>query len=423
MKRATTAALHRPVLAGLSRRLWPVGAFLASVTVYAFFLQRFVLAHYPGGIDFYTVWKAAQALFLFHRDPYSQQVTQEIQQAIYGHTLTTPQGEYLFVYPLYFLVLIFPLAWLPFASALAWWLAFLQIGSLVVLLLLLNHYQLGQRPLTKAVYLLWGFLLYPSMVAFWVGQPVILVFLLFALAWYAFCRERDWLAGVCLGLALIKPYVILLPLCFLLIYALSRRRFKVVLGCAGVAAGLLAISFLIWPPWLGGFLANSAAWVNQTEALSHDVSALQLLTDLPGAPLSSVFLVGAILLLSLALLIVWARAVKSKEEPPELALVLTMLFQAFVLPHQHAPNQILLLIPCFFVLAALSKRRSYLLLWLTVVSAFLIPWLIRILIADPFAGDHWIIVPIPLLLALMLLLMSQHWIKGKQDAFQIKGGP
>lgn len=308
---------HRS-LAGYGRWL---GIFCALI------LQTFVLTHYPGGIDFYTVWKAAQALFLFHLDPYSQQVTQAIQQGIYGHPLTTPQGEYLFVYPLPFLLLIFPIAWLPFTSALAWRLSFLQIGSIVTLILFLNHYHLGRQPLTRALSILWALLLYPSMVAFWVGQPAILVFVLFGLAWYALSHNRDWLTDICLGLALIiKLYVIALPLCFLLIYALSRRRYRVLLGCGSISLCLLAVSFFIQPAWAAGFLANAGLWTNQ---------------------------------------------------------------------------------------------QAYFLLGFIAISALIIPWLIRILIPNAYAGDQWIIVPIPLLLSLALLFISRVPIKDEPGSTPI----
>ncbi len=406
-------------LIGHGKRLGICCLFLASVALYALILQTFVLPHYPGGIDFYTVWKAAQALFLLHHNPYSQQVTQAIQQGIYGHPLTTPQGEYLFVYPLPFLLLVFPIAWMPFISALAWWLSFLQIGSIVILIRFLNQYHLGRRPLTRALYILWGLLIYPSMVAFWVGQPAILVFMLFGLAWWAFSHQRDWPAGMCLGLLLIKPQVIILPMCFLLMYALSRRRYKVLVGWAGVSVVLLIASFLVWPTWVAGFLANTDQYANTTEALSHDVSALQLFTDAAGAPLNAILLAGVIIILALLLLSVWVRALKEKSNQFELALVMTVLFQATALPHQHAPNQMLLIIPSLYVLKQLDDRRAYFFLGLFAISALLIPWLIRVLIPNPYTGDQWILVPIPLLLTAALVFIRKVPAKDKPDSAPI----
>ena len=406
-------------LIGYSRRLGILCLFLVSVALYALILQTFVLPHYPGGIDFYTVWKAAQALFLLHRDPYSQHVTQDIQQGIYGHPLTTPQGEYLFVYPLPFLLLVFPTAWMPFISALAWWLSFLQISSIVILIRFLNQYHLGQRPLTRALYILWGLLLYPSMVAFWVGQPAILVFVLFGLAWWAVSHQRDWLAGICLGLLLIKPQVIVLPVCFLLMYALSRRRYKVLVGWAGVSVVLLVASFLVWPTWVAGFLANTGEYANTTEDLSHDGSALQLFTNAVGAPLNTILLAGVSIVLGLLLLLIWVRALKEQSAQFEVVLVITMLIQAAALPHQHSPNQMLLIIPSLYVLKQLGDRRAYFFLGLFAACALLIPWLIRVLIPNPYAGDQWIIAPIPLLLAAALVVISKVPIKDKAGSAPI----
>jgi hypothetical protein len=38
----------------------------------------------------------------------------------------------------------------------------------------------------------------------------------------------------------------------------------------------------------------------------------------------------------------------------------------------------------------------------------LLPWVIRLLSADPFAGGRWVIVPLPLLLGVLLLVMGKQ---------------
>ncbi len=398
------------------RVLWLALAGIAGVAGYAIILRLFVLPHFPGGIDFYTVWKAAQTLFVLHHDPYSQHVTQEIQQAIYGHALASPEGEYLFVYPLYFLVLIFPLAWLAFPDALAVWLALLQIGSIVLISVLVSRSRLGRRPLTRALYLLWALLLFPSIDSFWLGQPAVLIFLLLGLGWWAFGRQHEWVAGICLGLLLIKPYVIAVPLGFLLLVALRRRRFRVILGCLGTALFLLASSFSIKPDWLPGFLSNTAEWVNTTEALSHDASVLQLFADLPGAPLSTPLLIGTIVLLSAWLLYLWVQALRRGGEAVERVLMISLIFQAAILPHQHIPNQMLLILPCLYVLGKLREKSQHLLLVLSLMSLLLLPWAIRLLSADPVAEGRWVIVPLPVVLGALLLFLGKAARKAPEQA-------
>jgi hypothetical protein len=397
------------------RVLWLALAGIGGIAGYALILRLFVLPRFPGGIDFFTVWKAAQTLFVLHHDPYSQQVTQEIQQAIYGHALPSPDGEYLFVYPLYFLVLIFPLAWLSFPDALAVWLALLQIGSIVLISVLLSRSGLGRRPLTRALYLLWALLLFPSIYSFWLGQPAALVFLLFGLGWWAFECQRDWVAGICLGLLVIKPTVVALPVGFLLLVALRQRRFRVILGCLGISLLLIGSSFLIDPGWLPGFLGNTADY-STTEALSHDASVLQLFTDLPGAPLSTPLLIGGIVLLSAWLLYLWIQALRRGGEAAERVLMITLVFQAAILPHQHIPNQMLLLIPGFYVLGKLREKNQRLLLILSLTSLLLLPWAIRLLSVDPVAEGRWVIVPLPVVLGTLLLFLGKTARKAPEQA-------
>ena len=394
-------------LIGYGRRLGIGCLFLASVAIYALILQTFVLPHYPGGIDFYNEWKAAQEFFLLHRDPYGQQVMQDIQIRIYGHVSSANEDPYVFAYPLYFSFLIFPLVWLPFLDALAVWLAFLQIGVGIVFFLLLSHYELGQRPYTRGLYFLWGLVLFPTIAGFWLAQPSVLIFILFGCTWLALYHQRDWLAGICLGLLIVKPHVIVLPLALLLIYALYHRRFKIILGCGGVVLGLVGGSFLAFPTWPGGFLANVQRYSSYNSHLFNDAPALQLFTALAG-PLNVPLFLAASLLIVLFMLWTWWQALKGDWDRLERALVITMLAQASLFSAQHIPNQIFLIIPSFYLLAKLAKLRNWrsaLFFYTSALGMFLLPWLIRIAIPSRFFGSPWIITPIPLALALLYLAL------------------
>jgi len=92
---------------------------LESVAVHAFFTARF-----PGGNDFYSRWAGARALLLEGRDPYSLDVTVEIQAVIGVDPIQEGKGG--FAYPLYVLFLFWPLVYLPYDWTLAIWIMTLQ---------------------------------------------------------------------------------------------------------------------------------------------------------------------------------------------------------------------------------------------------------------------------------------------------------
>src|SRR5208282_5248088 len=72
--------------------------------------------------DLYPSWYGSRELLLHHRDPYSAEVSRELEIAYYGKVLdpSVPgerQDQQRFAYPLYFVFFIAPLAWMSFQTA------------------------------------------------------------------------------------------------------------------------------------------------------------------------------------------------------------------------------------------------------------------------------------------------------------------
>ena len=72
--------------------------------------------------DLYPRWLGARELLLHHRNPYSAEVTREIQAGYYGRPLDPalphdPKDEQRFAYPAYVVFLLAPTITLPFAVA------------------------------------------------------------------------------------------------------------------------------------------------------------------------------------------------------------------------------------------------------------------------------------------------------------------
>ena len=72
--------------------------------------------------DLYPPWLGARELLLHGRDPYSAEVTAEIQLGFYGRTLdphnpADPSNEQRFAYPLYTVFLLAPTVFFPFEAS------------------------------------------------------------------------------------------------------------------------------------------------------------------------------------------------------------------------------------------------------------------------------------------------------------------
>src|SRR6202049_4768667 len=87
--------------------------------------------------DLYPRWLGARELLLRHRDPYSAEVTREIQSGYYGRPLDPsrvddPKDQQGFAYPVYVVFLLAPTIGLPFPvvqSGLRWLLLILTLAS------------------------------------------------------------------------------------------------------------------------------------------------------------------------------------------------------------------------------------------------------------------------------------------------------
>ena len=70
--------------------------------------------------DIYLPWRAARAVFLEHRNPYSQQLTAESQRLFYGRELQSSElrlDQRRFAYPVFVTFLLVPVMWLPISQA------------------------------------------------------------------------------------------------------------------------------------------------------------------------------------------------------------------------------------------------------------------------------------------------------------------
>jgi hypothetical protein len=125
----------------------------------------------------------------------------------------------------------------------------------------------GWRPRLPllAGFFLFSLLWYPAVRPLVHANPAIPVGTFIALALFCIQRGRDGLAGVFLALATIKPQMVALLLVFIGIWALARRRARVITGF-GVTLGILAgASFLLEPDWFTDMLVQMALYPTYTQ--------------------------------------------------------------------------------------------------------------------------------------------------------------
>ncbi len=301
--------------------------------------------------DLYSPWVGTRELLLHHCNPYSPEVSHEIQMVFYGHAVNQTYDktgialtdEQRFAYPVYEVFLTAPLAYVDFAEVQRW--APFVLGSLIALNIFFCVSILHLRLRWEAIAAIVLFTLSsPQIVQGLRLQQLAIVegCLLAASAW---CISRNYVgtAGVLLALSTIKPQMALLPLCWFAIWSVGdwRKRCRLPASFVTTMVALIAAGELLLPGWPRYFFAGLAAY----RKYAMPTSALRVaLGDTFGEVL------GAILVLGL-LAYAWQNR-KAAGDSRQFAFILAIFFMCalLVFPLFTPFNQVLLILPALLLL-------------------------------------------------------------------------
>lgn len=335
---------------------------------------------YSFGGDFFPIWLVARQGRFERRDPYSPQMTREIQTGLFGrpldpHNPADPTVDYRqFAYPAFTELLLWPSASLEFSRlriVLAVVLPFLTAASLWLWLLAL---QWRVHPLWFCVLVLLSLCNYQVLEAVFAAQPGLIVGFLLASAALALRRNRLLLAGTSLALTLIKPQMTLIAVVYLLLWSLSNRgRIRFLGAFLGTTLCLLTPSLRIWPNWIG-------RWVKVLLGY-HRYATPPLVVLLPGASLGAYIApLTVVALLGVGGVVAWRNRQAGIESPDfwwTLSLLLA-LTSVTLLPGQAIYDDIILFPGIFLILRYRSElyhagRVSRILLSIGAIVLFW-PW-------------------------------------------------
>jgi Glycosyltransferase family 87 len=360
-----------------------------------FYVQHVLIAHQradaalhgtPRGnlSDLYPRWLGARELLLHHRDPYSSDLTREIQIGYYGRALDSrraedPTDQQGFAYPVYVVFLLAPTVTLPFPvvqSGFRWLLIFLTVATVLLWLRTLRWRPSSAATLAFVILTLGSF---PTLQGIKLQQLSLLVGSLIAGCVALLAGGSFLLAGVLLALATIKPQLVLPVAAWLLLWAISgwsqRRNF--VWGFMATLIIVCGAAEYVLPGWLGSFRAAIAAYRQYTGSAESVLDVL--VTPGWGRVLAGLAVVTL-------LMVGWRlRRVPIDSAAFRWMLVLTLAVTVMVVPKAAPYNQVLLLPG---ILLAGQQWKS---LWaknrvthiIILISGFLIlwPWLAAVALA------------------------------------------
>ena len=203
------------------------------------------------GMDFAPFWVGVREMF-HGANPYGPETTLKIQQVVYGGP-ALGEDPMMFVYPAWLFLIIAPFSLLPYQ-----WAAILYIG--ILLWAMLNFlYQLAlalgrKNFLAQSLWLVWILLGgLPFLVISVTKGQLGYLSLLALFGAHSLWKKRPVMAGMILGLALIKPTVTVIPVAVFLLWVLLEKNWKFLAGFAGLMAVLLSASLLAVGNWFPGY--------------------------------------------------------------------------------------------------------------------------------------------------------------------------
>jgi Glycosyltransferase family 87 len=226
---------------------------------------------YSFGDDFYQIWLTSRESLHHRRDPYSPEMTREIQIGLYGrpldpHRPRDPLDRRAFPYPAFVDLLFWPTANVPFPLVRVLVVCVLVPLTVATVLLWLNALSWRLRWPWVIIILLLVLCSYPVLEGFYAGQVGLLVGFLLGASIFVLRRGRLFLSGILLALTTIKPQVTLLAILYLLLWSSHdwRKRGRLYVGFFSTLFLLVSSSLLVWRHWIQSWVHNAVEYHGYT---------------------------------------------------------------------------------------------------------------------------------------------------------------
>lgn len=307
--------------------------------------------------DFTQFWVQPRAL-IEGGDPYDRVWWSSAHERA-GQRPENPQA----VYPPHDAIAFLPLALLPLPYAAAAWIV-AQLVAVAIAIALLSSRILPRagRSLFVAVCLsfqpLWLLAVGANVTGF--------LFAAVAGAVIAIADRRPFRAGVCMGLLIVKPHPVVFLVAALLVAATWPQRRGLALGALSSAGPLAVAALALRPGWYVEWLGSAVALASSPRS-NATVWTLDRVTGLPaGSGLAAAVLVTAAF-------VVWFVRVRP---PLALAFAAAIPVSLAVAPYGWSYDQLLLLVPIAFALAATSRLAAR---GIVALVATVVPWSLYVL--------------------------------------------
>jgi glycosyl transferase family 87 len=305
--------------------------------------------------DLYPRWFGSRELLLHHRNPYTADITREIQIGYYGRALDPslpgdPRDKQGFAYPVYVAFLLAPTLGMPFDRVAMAFKCGLLLATVASVLLWLRAvtWRLSRSGLLIVILLALGS--FPVVQGFKLQQLSLLVASILAAACALLVSGNLFVSGILLAVATIKPQLVLPMVSVLLLWTVGnwRRRQMFFWGFALTMLLLLAASEFALPGWFRDFLSATGDY----RKYAGGRSMLQvMLSERWG-------LIVSVVLAAVVAVVAWRfRKEEASSKSFSLTIAFTLAVTVIIIP-MFAPYNYVLLLP-----GLLAVARDWMTLW------------------------------------------------------------
>jgi hypothetical protein len=260
---------------------------------------------YNFGDDFYPIWLTSREAMLRHRDPYTTEMTRDIQTGLFGRPLSTanpydPPTDYrTFAYPAFTDVLLWPLSLSSFPALRLPLAAVLAVMTVASLWLWGSALRFHLNSTHFAIALFLTLSSYSVLEALYALQIGLFVGFVLSASFEALARNRFSFAGMLFSLTFIKPQMSILLAAYLLVWSFSnwRERRGLVWALLLWSAALGATSLLVFPHWISEWLHIISGYGGYSQPPLLTYSLGPVFGPRLGPPLTIVLFFAAVILI------------------------------------------------------------------------------------------------------------------------------
>ena len=389
-------------------------AIIAGLVLPGLFIVLVIATHnlltepFPGHNDFLSRWEGARSFWVDGLNPYGEEASLNIQMEMLGRPATETEDQVYFAYPMYTAILIAPLVFLNYAWASAIIMVIMEVMLVAAIFLLFDLFKWKPHAIVLALLIIGSLFIYFPARGLILGQLGLISYFMYVLAFWALKKETDWLAGLALAVATIKPQLGFVIIPFLLLWGLKIRRWQFV-GSFALSLGLLMlVSFILVPTWLTDMWAQVTGYTEYAPPAAGEMLFEQVL----GLPTGVRYAFYAILWIPM--LIGWYQVlIQGKLDRAMWVAMITLTITNIASPVIATPHFAVFFIPLIFYFKLLSRKKRGN-LWVSLLLLFLLiePWVRFMLTIDfetKLENAAWMTYPEATIILISLWLTRHLW--------------